>query len=347
MAPKCLRGYAALVAILLSSCAIHAQPIVTNSIKIIASTDGVTPSGIDIPTNATMANTGAWRVHGEQNKENATIDSYGGSVFPGIYVTHSGGTEASPAAVPASQNLAIFAGGGWDGAAYQRARARITFINGAASVWTTGSTPTEIDFWTTDSGGTTPTVRWKILSSGDLLPNGSGAYRIGYLTSRVSEFHGVDTYLSGGMNFINGATTATMYNSGSSTVDFIGTAFRPTTANVGYMGDATKPWGEVNTNLLQVNAINSTNPSAGLTLSSQTTMGAKLISRDIAPDGNLTRGLGDITHNYAVGWIDTVIAGTQVTSPTVNASTVFKAAGTAGITGATCSSFKFGICIAP
>lgn len=338
MASKCLRGYAGLAALLLSSCAIRAQPITTNQIKIVASTDGVTPSGIDVPTNATMPNTGAYRIHGNINKENATIDSFGGpTIFPGLYVTHSEGTEASPSPVAANANIAIFAGGGWDGAAFQRARGRMYYYNCSGSVWTTISTPICIGFATTAGGGTTPTLRWVILDSGDIIPNGSGTYRIGYLTSRLSEFYSIAADLSGALTFNSGAGAPTLSSSSTTALNLggtHGTAFRPIDASAtNTLGDAGHVWGNTYTGNIEVQNVN--NSGATVTFQGPASFNSSLTTGSVVPVAGSTYQVGLTGTRYLAGWFIAVDA------------VGYAANGSAGVTSATCSSFKAGICIAP
>jgi len=182
-----------------------------------------TLAGLDTPSQianglAILTDSGSpslgMRIYGEQSKELFTAESYGTTVFPGFYAASSRGTLASPSAVLSGNKLGIFAAGGYDGSALQRAQGYVSIVS--SGNWSGSSTPTQINFTTTVSGSTTPILRWSVLETGDLLPGADNAYRIGYTTSQVSEFYNVSQFISGTMTFTNGSGNVTLANSAGS-----------------------------------------------------------------------------------------------------------------------------------
>lgn len=91
------------------------------------------------------------------------INSYGTSGQSMLFLTASRGSKASPSYNQANDTIGYLA---WGPSNNSRQSARITSI--ATNNWTTSSTPGDLEFATTGSGSTSPTVRMKIDQSGNV-----------------------------------------------------------------------------------------------------------------------------------------------------------------------------------
>ena len=123
-----------------------------------------------------------------------------------IEAFQSRGTSPRPTA---SQNLDIlmdFAGYGHTGAAYDRT-ALVRFS--ALGSYTPSSTPSQIDYYTTNFGSTSEGQRWSISPPGHWLPAGDGARNIATDATRVGAGYS-DTWNSERLDFTNPAHTAKM-----------------------------------------------------------------------------------------------------------------------------------------
>ena len=157
---------------------IHGQTVTP---RVVVTTAASGSSGVDIPTFPSSYSLGV-RIHGAEAKELFTTESYGTTTYPGFYSSNSRGTESVPTAVLSGNHLGIFAAGGYDGAAIQRAQAWVAVD--APANWSVGDTPTSISFWTTPVGSATVTKRFEVTPVGGLL-GGLASTDVSYLPGAI------------------------------------------------------------------------------------------------------------------------------------------------------------------
>lgn len=98
------------------------------------------------------------------------VDNFG--TFPTLNLNRANGTKASPSAIASLDEISRIDFGGYDGSSYDPG-ARISAF--AKEGWTGGAKGTDLAFFTTASGTTTPTEKMRLLGSGSLALGGTNA----------------------------------------------------------------------------------------------------------------------------------------------------------------------------
>lgn len=321
-----------------------------------------TSANLGIGTNAPIA--GATVHIAGDNARAIVVDTYGIATLPGMYVSRSNGTSASPTKVLNGDNLAIFGAGGYDTATLLRAQGRLYFQ--AEGDWSTTSTPIRMIVSTVATGSASVTDRWSFESNGDLIPMLNNSYVFGSYGSRVANIVSTDEDLRGTLTFSNSSgNNATFANpsggsGGLSNADFTGLSIRPSSDGGANLGSSTRRWLTLWTQLQDISStMTFSNGSGNVTIDNvagtleftgstkfnslaQFGAGARLLSgQSLTTAGS--SNIGASGSHFSTAWIDAfVFNGNTGLSATV---TVRNAAGSGtctlvftvgGYTGGTC-----------